>query len=74
VIDAPVQIKSVGVIVNVTVIGAAVVFVSDPLMSPEPLAAMPVTEPVLSLVQAKVVPGLVLVRTIVDMVDPEQMV
>ena len=40
-----------GVMVNVTVTGALVVFVNVPLMSPEPLAAIPVTEPVLSLVQ-----------------------
>ena len=42
---------AVGVIVKVTVIGAVVVFMSVPLISPLPLAAIPVTEAVLSLVQ-----------------------
>ena len=37
--------------VNVTVIGALVVLVKLPLISPVPLAAIPVTVPVLSLVQ-----------------------
>ena len=41
---------AVGVIVNVTVTGATVVLVNDPLISPEPLAAIPVTA-TLSLVQ-----------------------
>lgn len=40
-----------GVMVKVTVIGALVVLVSEPLMSPLPLAAIPVTDPVLSRVQ-----------------------
>ena len=41
-----------GVIVKVTVIGAAVVLVNEPLIDvPEPLAAIPVTVAVLSLVQ-----------------------
>ena len=52
VIGAPVHPPAVGIMVNVTVTGADVVFVSAPLMVvPDPLAAMPVTEPVLSLVQ-----------------------
>jgi hypothetical protein len=38
--------------VKVTVIGAKVVLVSEPLMLPLPLAAMPVTVAVLSLVHA----------------------
>jgi hypothetical protein len=42
---------AVGVMVNVTVTGAAVVFVNAPLILPDPLAAIPVTEAVLSLVQ-----------------------
>src|SRR5689334_17235093 len=45
-----------GVIVNVTVTGAAVVLVSVPLILPVPLAAIPVTEAVLSLVQLYTVP------------------
>ena len=52
VIGAPGQLFAVGVMVNVTVIGALVVLVSVPEISPEPLAAMPVTPAVLSLVQA----------------------
>jgi hypothetical protein len=50
-IGVPGQPFAVGVIVNVTVIGAAVVFVKAPVIFPEPLAAIPVTEMVLSLVQ-----------------------
>ena len=51
VIAVPIQPLAVGVIVNVTVTGAAVVFVNDPLILPEPLPAIPVTVPVLYLVQ-----------------------
>lgn len=47
----PVQPLAMGVMVNVTVTGEAVVLVNDPLISPLPLAAMPVTAPALSLVQ-----------------------
>lgn len=47
----PVQPLAVGVIVNVTVTGAAVVFVKVPVILPDPLADMPVTVPVLSLDQ-----------------------
>lgn len=48
----PGQLFAVGVIVNVTVIGAFVVLVNAPLILPEPLAAIPVTVPVLFLVHA----------------------
>ena len=51
VIGAPGHPLAVGVMVKVTVIGAKVVLVSVPLILPEPLAAMPVTVTVLSLVQ-----------------------
>ena len=51
VIDVPEQPLAVGVIVYVTVCGVNVVFVSEPLIFPMPLAAIPVTFPVLSLVQ-----------------------
>ena len=51
VIGTPVQPLAVGVIVNVTVTGALVVFVNVPLILPVPLAAIPVTATVLSLVQ-----------------------
>ncbi len=51
VIGAPGQTFAVGIIVKVTVIGEAVVFVKAPLIFPEPLAGIPVTVTVLSLVQ-----------------------
>jgi hypothetical protein len=51
VMGAPGQPLAVGVIVNVTVIKAFVVFVNAPLISPLPLAAIPVTVAVLFLVQ-----------------------
>ena len=47
----PAQPFVVGVMVNVTVTGAVVVFVSVPLILPVPLAAMPVTVLVLFRVQ-----------------------
>lgn len=47
----PVQVPVVGIMVNVTVTGAAVVLVSVPEILPDPLAAMPVTATELSLVQ-----------------------
>jgi hypothetical protein len=63
-----------GVTVNVTVTGALVVLVSVPLISPAPLAAIPVTATVLSLVQLKTVPGTVPVNTIVVIEEPVQIV
>jgi hypothetical protein len=74
VIGAPEQPFDVGVIVNVNVIGATVVLTKAPLISPEPLAAIPVIETVLSLVQLKVTPEVVLESTIVVIVAAEQMV
>jgi hypothetical protein len=71
---APGQPLAVGVRVKVTVIGAAVVFVKTPLISPEPLAAIPVTVTVLFLVHAKVVPTVALVLTMVVIVEAEQIV
>ena len=50
VIGFPSQPLADGVMVKVTVIGANVVLVSVPVMLPLPLAAIPVTVPVLSLV------------------------
>ena len=47
----PLQPLAVGVMVNVTVTGAEVVFVKAPLMLPDPVAAIPVTEAELFLVQ-----------------------
>jgi hypothetical protein len=51
--------------VKVTRTGAKVVLVSVPLISPAPLAAMPVTVALLSLVQLKVVPTTLPLRTMV---------
>jgi len=64
VIGAPGHPFAVGVMVNVTSIGANVVLVSVPMISPEPLAAMPVTVAILSLVQSNVVPATLPVSTI----------
>ena len=52
VIAGPVQPLADGVIVKVTVTGAKVVLLSEPLILPVPLFAIPVTATVLSLVQA----------------------
>ena len=51
VMDEPVQPLAVGVMVKVTVIGALVVLVNEPPISPVPFAAIPVTVALLSLVQ-----------------------
>ncbi|MNQ59299.1 hypothetical protein D3C85_735320 [compost metagenome] len=74
VIGVPGQLLTVGVIVNVTVTGAFVVLVKLPLMFPLPLAAIPITVPVLSLVQLKVVPATFPESTIVVMAPVEQIV
>ena len=60
--------------VKVTVTGALVVFVKVPLISPEPLAAIPVTVPELFLVQLYTVPVTLPVNAIVVMAEPEQIV
>ena len=52
VIGVPAQPLAVGVIVKVTVTGTLVVLVNVPLILPDPLAAIPVTVPVLSRVHA----------------------
>ena len=51
VIGDPTQLLAVGIMVKFTVTGALVELVKFPLMFPLPLAAIPVTEAVLSLVQ-----------------------
>lgn len=51
VIAVPVHPLAVGVMVNVTITGAFVVLVNVPLILPVPFAAIPVTVPVLFLVQ-----------------------
>ncbi len=53
----PMQVAVDGIIVKVTVTGAEVVLTKFPLIFPLPLAAIPVTVPVLSLVQLKIVDG-----------------
>ena len=74
VMAVPVQPFAVGVILNITVTGAAVVFVNVPLISPAPPAAMPVTDTVLSLVQLNTVPVTLPVNTMVVRDEPEQIV
>ena len=64
---------AVGVTVKVTVTGALVLFVREPLILPEPLFAMPVTAG-LSLVQLKTVPATLPLFTIVVMEEPLQMI
>ena len=51
VMGVPGQLLAVEVMVKVTVIGALVVLVKEPLMFPLPLSAMPSTDIVLSRVQ-----------------------
>lgn len=63
-----------GVIVKVTVMGALVALVRFPLMFPLPLAAIPVTVPVLFLVQLKVVGATFPDKTIVVIAVAEQIV
>jgi hypothetical protein len=74
VIGGPGQPLAVGVMVKVTVTGALVALVKLPLMFPFPLAAIPDTSPVLSLVQLKVVEATSPERAIVVIALPEQMV
>jgi len=62
------------VIVKVTVTGAKVVFVNVPLIFPLPLAAMPVTVALLSLVQLYTVPDTLPVNAIVVIGVAEQTV
>ena len=72
-VNGPPPQPPTGVIVKVTVIGILVGFVSEPLISPVPLAAIPVTIG-LSRVQLNTVPGVVLVKAIVVIGLPEQVV
>lgn len=74
VMAAPAQPFAVGVMVNVTVTGTVLVLVKAPVMLPVPLAAIPVTESVLFLVQLKVVPLILLVSAMGVIVDAEQIV
>jgi hypothetical protein len=77
VVAVPGQPLAVGMMVNVTVIGALVVLIMKPLIvAPEPLAGMPpgaVVAELLSLVHVKVVPATP-VNAIGTMVPPEQIV
>lgn len=74
VVVEPVHPYTVGVIVNVTVTGDVVVFVSVPVISPDPLAAIPVTEPVLFLTQLNVVPLIAPDNTMLVIGFPEQVI
>lgn len=70
----PVQVFAVGVNVKVTVTGALVVFVNEPVTVPPPLEEIPVTDTLLSLVHVKVVPLVALEGTISVILAPEQIV
>ena len=70
----PLQPLAVGVMVKVTVTGAKVVLVSEPLMVPTPLAAIPVTVATLSRVQLNTVPATLPLGMIGVIADPEQIV
>ncbi len=74
VIDGPGQPFADGVMVKVTVTGAEVVLINVPLISPLPLAAIPVTLTVLSLVQVYVVPLTAPLNAIVVIATPEHFV
>ena len=74
VMGVPVQPLAIGVMVNVTVTGEAVVFVNAPVILPDPLAAIPVTETVLFLVQLYIVPLTPPFNAIGVNVAPEQIV
>ena len=75
VIVGPTQPLAVGVMVNVTSCGTKVILVSVPVIGvPEPLAAMPVTFTLLSLVHVNVVPNTSLVSTIGVIAVAEQIV
>ena len=74
VICDPTQLLAVGIMVKVTATGALVKLVKFPLMFPLPLAAIPVTDTVLSLVQLKVVEATFPEIAIVAIVLVEQIV
>jgi hypothetical protein len=70
----PLHPLAVGVIVNTTFCGVLVVLVSVPLILPLPLAAIPVTFTLLSLVQLNTVPATGPTSTTGVIAVPEQMV
>ena len=74
VIGNPLHPLTTGVIVNVTVIGILVVFVSVPEISPAPVAGIPVTVATLSLTQLNTVPATEPESTIVVIATPEHLV
>lgn len=75
VMGAPKQPLASGVMVKVTVIGALVVLTNVPIISPTPLAGIvPVTVPVLSLVQLNTVAATLPVNTTGVIALPEQIV
>lgn len=69
---APGQPDAVGVTVKFTVCGIAVLLFKTPEIFPEPLAAIPETLALLSLVQLKVVPAIAPLKLIVLTDVPEQ--
>ena len=73
VIGVPVQPLACGVIVKVTVIGDNVVLVNEPVMSPLPLAAIPVTVPVLFLVHYRLLMEQNRLIQLLIIVPPEQL-
>ena len=74
VIGEPIQPLALGVMVKVTRIGAKVVLVNVPLISPTPLEARPSTVVVASRVQEKVVPLTLPLNRIGVILAPEQIV
>ena len=74
VFTVPAQLFAVGVMVNVTVTGEVVVVVKAPVILPNPLAAIPVTEPVLFLVQLYAAPLTLLLNATGVIVAPEHIV
>ena len=74
IIGVPAQPLAVGVMVKVTVCSAVVIFVKVPLILPAPLAAIPVTFTLLSLIQLYTVPATLPLITIGAIAAPEQIV
>jgi hypothetical protein len=73
-IGVPIHPLTDGVMVNIAVIGAFVLFVGVPVMFPVPLLGIPVTAAVLFLTQLNTVPGTLLFNTMVATGFPEHSV
>lgn len=74
VIVGPLQPFELGLIVNTAVCTVVVLFISEPLISPLPLAGIPVKSMVSVLVHVKVVPATFPERRMSEIVPPEQIV